>query len=322
MLTRWMPLLLVLFAFASACDDVDFEEEDEITKLRTLGIRSVPAEIGPGDLAVFDALVVSADPNATFRYTWEFCPFNDGPDARYTCTQEEGEEVDYVISEDDVAFVTYEAVVDGVGGIEELCSSFDDFELPDFIEVPDCSRGLPFTIRLTIEDDSGDVEIAVREVTFLTVSEATRDDTNANPFLESVLVSQTDAEGQEVLERTELIAGEVPTLAIDPTLPLSLQALANTSEAQTFEDLVNNERQEEERERLILAWYSTRGGFDRTDTFFAEDSASGEEFQTNELKLDDNTAAEIGDEIVLYIVLRDTRGGIDFIERRFVLGSR
>ena len=313
-------LLLTLAASLSACEATGFEEVDEITKLRVLAMRSQPAEVGPGDLAAFDALVASTETNPALSYTWELCPFNDGPDARYTCSQDpEGESIDYVISESPEAFVPYDALVAEVGSIASLCAALGELDLPDFVEPPDCTRGLPFTLRLRVEDGSGDVELAVKQVLFLTEQEAERDAANRNPELSGLLLSQEDAEGAVVLPWTELNADEVPTLRLDPTQPVRLQALANTDEAERYVSLDEGGEGEEERERLVLAWHTTRGGMERTNTYFAEDIAPGEEFQTNALNLDRNTAAEEGDEIGLYVVLRDTRGGVDFLERRLVV---
>ena len=312
-------LLLTLAASLSACEATGFEEVDEITKLRVLAMRSQPAEVGPGDLAAFDALVASTETNPALSYTWELCPFNDGPDARYTCSQDpEGESIDYVISESPEAFVPYDALVAEVGSIASLCAALGELDLPDFVEPPDCTRGLPFTLRLACRGrqrrrgagrEAGALPDRAR-------GGARCREPEPGAFRAAALPGRRRGRCGPSVDGAQRGRGADLT---PRSHPVRLQALANTDEAERYVSLDEGGEGEEERERLVLAWHTTRGGMERTNTYFAEDIAPGEEFQNNALNLDRNTAAEEGDEIGLYVVLRDTRGGVDFLERRLVV---
>lgn len=305
--------LLVLALWS--CNDNGFEAVSEVTKLRTLAIGLEPAELGPGDVGELWALSVTPDVDAELTYRWELCLFSDGPDSRYTCSvdPETGEPAGVTLPGGERTMVSYDAVAAVVGSIEEVCAAFDSFELPDFIEAPDCSRGLPLTVRLTVSDGV-DEEIAVRELVLLREDVAER---NTNPPEFDVIVSQR-VEGEALVSETLLRADEVTPIALDVASLVDLQLVVDPALAsESYEtETLDGSATEIVQERLVASWYSTHGRFDRNRTFYSDALASPVELQSNEWNLAKNTAATAGTEVLLWVVLRDDRGGVRFIERR------
>lgn len=319
-------LTLFVLSFAllvSACDPNDFEGPDEVSKLRTLAIGMEPAELGPGEIATLSALSVTPDPTVPIRFTWELCLFDDGPDGRYECSldPETGEAAGIVLPGDGAEVVVpYDVVTEAIGSIDEVCAAFEEFDLPDFIEPPDCQRGLPLRVRLTSATDDEE-EIAVREILLLRESEAERDDRNTNPRLGGVVLSQRTDDGEVVLVETVLEEGRVTPVTLDIGRSVDLQAVVDApGTAQEYEPLdEDGERLDSREERLAISWYTTRGVMDRATTYYSEDLASSTELQSNEWRPSKGTEAEVGEEVSLWLVLRDTRGGIDVLERRILL---
>lgn len=305
---RQLALALALVAIAG-CDEMDFEEFGEISKLRTLAVRVDPPEIGPGEAAVIDALVAGAD--GPMRMTWELCLFTDGPDEFYRCSEQDGEVLGAVIGQTPEVVIPYDLVVESIGDVESICSELEDVELGDFVSLPDCDRGFPFTVRLTVElaDGEGDDrEIATAGLLLLTEDEAALDRANVPPEIEGLVVSGVATRGQLV---------ELPLTEE----PLALQALVEPdTAAEEYARIEEDGTESEERERLQLSWFATHGMMERTRTFFAEGTVSTAELQSNELNLTKGTTpATVGDEGTIYIVLRDNRGGVDFLSRSFVV---
>lgn len=319
-------LLFPVVLLATACVDNDFEGIDEITKLRTLAIALEPGELGPGEVGTLSALSVTPDPDAVITYTWEICLFDDGPDQKYRCSTdpETGETAGLVLPGDaSTTTLPYDVVTDAVGSIDEVCATFDSFDLPDFIEPPDCDRGLPLRVRLTAA--SGDEEeVAVREILLLREGEAQRDDRNTNPQISGVVLSQRTKEGEVLVEDVVLAADAVTPVSLDVDVSVDLQAIVDApGAAQEYEPFgEDGERLEAREERLLMSWYATRGVMDRNTTYYAEELASPTELQSNEWRPSKQTEARVGDVVSIWVVLRDTRGGVSFIERRIRIEAR
>ncbi len=304
----------------SACADAGFETFGEISKLRVLGIRVEPPEIGPGDLGVVTALVASPS-GEPLRYVWELCLVTDGPDGGFACAEdpESGEVAGAVIGTDPVAVVPYDLIVESIGTVEELCGAIADVELPDFVELPDCTRGYPATLRLTVEvgDGQGDrQEIAIKELMLLTEDIAADGDVNQNPRVDGLLVDEVSITGD----------GAAAVIDVPADGELGLRILVNADQAETYVTVEESEDGEDgedvdDRERLSVSWFSTHGRFDDETTFFAEELVPGADLQTNRLDLEAGTEGRPGDEVAIFAVVRDDRGGASFATGRFEIGA-
>ena len=307
---RHVVLLCALAAFASACEDPGFEEVGEISKLRVLAIRVDPPEIGPGEVAQIDALVVGTE--EVVRYEWEVCLFTDGPDEFYRCSEQDEEVLGAAIGTAPETALPYDLIEEVVGDIDVICAELAEIELGDFASLPSCERGLPVTIRLTVEVREGqgdDREVATARLLLLNEDEAASGSANVRPILDGLLVDDVSSVG---------VPREV---ALDPESEVRLQALVEPdTAAESYEETGEDGESTEERERLQLTWFSTHGRFERTWTFFAEDSVLPAELQSNLLNLTNGSLeAAVGDTGELYVVLRDSRGGLDFLRQPFVV---
>jgi hypothetical protein len=317
------PQFVLAFAmlFVVACDDNGFEAVSEVTKLRTLAIGLEPAELAPGEVGQLQALSVVPDEATELTYLWELCLFNDGPDNRYACSvdPESGETAGLTLPGGANTAIPYDAITAGLGSIDAVCAAFEAFELPDFIEVPDCTRGLPLTVRLTVSDGTEE-EIAVREVLLLREADEAR---NANPPEVEIVVSQR-VDGDAVVAETVLAADRATPLALDLSELVDLQLVVDPAVAsEAYETAtLDGTATEVVQERLVASWYATHGRFDRNRTFYSDALASAVELQANEWNLEKNTAAEVGTEVRLWVVLRDDRGGVSFVERRIEVTAR
>jgi len=192
-----------------------------------------------------------------------------------------------------------------LGDIEALCDEIGSVDIPDFIELPDCTRGFPLRVRLTVSVGDGegqDTEIAVSTLVVL------RDGAvpNNNPAI-----------GAVSLDEAVLEAGVPGSVALpgDDDEPLAADVAIAESESEPYTD-GSGEAAEERRETLKLTWFTTHGAWDRTSSWYADGRVPIEELRENELDLEGGTRpAEAGDEVTLYFVARDGRGGVDFTTR-------
>lgn len=295
-LFRIAPLVGVL----AACSDLGFEEFEEVTKLRTLAIQVVPPEVGPGEVARISSLTVEPG-GAPIEYAWELCLFTEGPDSYYACAQDEELGVAGVpLGTTETVELPYDVVAAAID-LRAICEALGQLDLPAFVELPDCTDGLELTIRMTATADGAE-HISTFPITLLFADTAAETARNRIPVAQGLLVDDA------------LVPAEVPTpVTVPADGQLRLQLLLNTDEAETY--LTGPGNEVEEREQLSVRWFSTHGRFRRGQTFFAEGIAPGTELQHNILNLGRGTTAEIGEEIGIWMVIRDTRGGVSWAHR-------
>lgn len=305
-----LSLFFVCLAFAG-CEDMGFEEFGEVTKLRVLAIRVDPPEIGPGETAVIDALVVNPG-GEEIAYLWEVCAFTDGPDAYYRCAEQDGQPLGAPLGNTASVALPYDTVEAVLGDIDEICDELAEIDLGDFAGLPSCDRGFPVTIRLTVMvgDGQGEsVEVATSGLLLLNEEEAALGTSNNRPLLDGVLLDNRTSAGAPI------------PIVLDEENSAELQALVEPdSAAERYENTTDDGNTTEERERLQLTWFSTIGTIERTWTYYSEESVTTAELQSNLLDLTTGvTEGVVGDAGVLYLVLRDTRGGLDFLQQEFVI---
>lgn len=304
MTTRLLWMVVLVAFVTGGCQELDWEEYSEVTKLRILAVRAEPPEIGPGQVATVDALVTNPQ-GAPIALAWELCFVTEGPDEEYACLldSESGETLGVPLGQGDSVQVPYDLVDAAAGDLEAICDELLQAEVPEFVQLPDCERGLEVTIRLTATSGD-DREVGVKGLLLLLEDEAARDDVNVNPTIDGLLVDNTSASAGPV--EIDVVAGE----------PVRLQALVNSDEAQQYEAPDPDEegaRLDAENEVLSIAWFATHGRYDRQTTYFQDEVVEGAEFQNNTLNLlKGGTPAEVGDTVTVWVVVRDDRGGVDY----------
>jgi len=307
--------LLFLAATVAACGPPGFEEQYEITKLRTLAIGAEPAALGPGEVVSFSALVVNPASPVPPTLKWEVCLLTDSPDNEYRClSSPEFGDLGFELGEGSSQQLPYDVFEQLDVDVEALCALFGSDEVPDFVSLPSCDEGLPVTIRLTAESE-GDVEIAIREFLILDDTEAARDDRNTNPQSGNLLVNDVGLGSGEPVQVFQ--GGE------EEFLQLSLE-VDLTTEAQSWEPVdPDNEGQRlaAEREVLRASWFSTLGEFEYAVTYYSEGITEDDELITNELRLPRRDPDAVGSTVRVWVVLRDNRGGVSWKEWSFVYGG-
>ena len=213
----------------------------------------------------------------------------------------------------------YDALVAEVGSIASLCAALGELDLPDFVEPPDCTRGLPFTLRLRVEDGSGDVELAVKQVLFRpSKRRSAMPRTEPGAFRAAALPGRRRGRCGPSVDGAQRGRGADLTPRSHPT-----RSSSGTREHRRGRALRLARRRRRGRGgRSASALCSpgtppAEGWSARTPTL--RRTSRPARVRDNALNLDRNTAAEEGDEIGLYVVLRDARGGVDFLERRLVV---
>lgn len=333
--TRYRHLLTLGLLLGSlslgACADNDFEQFYEITKLRILGIAAEPAGVAPGETVVFEAVTAKPDDAAETFYRWQICVLTDGPDHYYRCSDRplfagpEGDApapagLSNVLAEGAGprwSFTQDQATNEQLLDACEFLARADSYDLPDFVELPACKSGFPVHVR--VEACQGrmppcdDPEIALHRFTLLLDEAAARSDRNQNPAILGLL-----AENDPVSD------DDRPTIAAQADGSVRLTALVPTNEAQRYTPVERFDpatrsivyAPEAEQEILNLSWFSTAGELDRNGYYSADGRAPIEELQTNVLSFDIDTFDEPVD-VHLWLVLRDDRRGLSYLERRF-----
>jgi hypothetical protein len=294
--------LLGIAGLISACGGMGFEEFYEVSKLRTLAIGAEPPEIGPGQSATFSTLTVNPSSDAPITYQWEACLFTDGPDAYYACSETEQVGVAGIpLGSGPSAELSYDLLTAAGLDIAVICASLDGIEVPDFITLPDCTRGLPLTIRLVATQGSV-TEVSKKTFTLLRPEEAGREDVNTSPVAGDLTLNGQPAQGH--------------VLSADSTLDeVELLLDVDLSQAQTYEppDPANDgQRLESNEEELNVAWFTTHGTLEYSRTYYAQGITPVDELGSNRLDLTTGVEPETGETITLWAVLRDDRGGISW----------
>jgi len=294
--------LLSITGVLSACGGMGFEEFYEVSKLRTLAIGAEPPEIGPGQSATFSTLTVNPSSDAPMTYQWEACLFTDGPDAYYACSEStEAGVAGFPLGNAPEAQLNYDTLTAAGFDIAEICASLEGIDLPDFITLPDCTRGLPLTIRL-VATQGGVTEVSKKTFTLLRPEEAEREDVNTSPVAGELTLNGQPAQGY--------------VLSADSTLDeVELSLDVDLSQAQTYEppDPANaGQRLESNVEELNVAWFTTHGTLEYSRTYYAQGITPVDELGSNTLDLTTGVEPETGETITLWAVLRDDRGGISW----------
>lgn len=300
--------LLVLLA--TGCQEFDFEQSQEISKLRPIGVLLEPPEAGPDDVVTVSVVLASPDEERTAAATvrWELCAFTGSRDSFFECpTLPDGTSLGFPLGEGQSVTVDVPLLASLGLTPEALCENLIDLNLPEFIELPRCDRGYSATLRFVITDPEGGGEIiGIRSFPLLFAEEAAREDRNANPRFDRMLVNGVPRDPD--VPFTVSLAEEGQTVRFTAIVDVEEHA-----QRYSFPDPQNpGQRRPEQREQLQIEWYSSLGNFPRDDSYFAEGIAPAAELQNNRLELNERRVARVGDRVRVWAVLRDDRGGIDW----------
>lgn len=300
---RAAPLVagLALLACQSA-PGPEFTPGSFIEKLRILGIRSTPADLAPGDETLIESLVV--DPYAGARplsFLWIICdPDPSGATSSLCANQDNLRGVGNLLGADGgrlppgvtVQFIgdsLYYRAPDGL---------FDAFAPGS----PERTLGLEATVLLVayegvapgdLQNDDTVRQVALKRVRILPRG-AVR---NHNPTLAGLKL------GEEPLLETA-----PPLLAPGKTVQLSAFAAADSVE--TYSRKLPDGTVLKEQEPMVFSWYTSAGAFDEIQ----RQSARTSEGQPIAFTAPAWAETQNGS-FDLHVVLRDSRGGMDWTHR-------
>lgn len=359
--------LLLLAGLFTGCAGEMLESSETVSKLRILAVRAEPPDLAPGETGVLDVLVVDprhdrciesaatgsggpADclsPEVVGPPTlhWEVCLFDEGANNLYRCATIEG--LPEATSRRDLgtgatASIAYAAIVPDPALIAGICGNIAAADLPDFVEAPDCRRGLPITVRVTAIaaganlagratdefclDQPADCEIAKKSLTLLLPDKVA--ERNNNPRIDGVFNGTTELRPLEPIVPVcgdGSVPGEEDFDHHDPRVVPIVAAVTvgegSGSSAESFTPKPSqvDEAPQPKREELNIAWYTTFGGL-RGVTYYAAGITDAEELTLNQLEFKEqmkrfDIATLPSGPVRIFAVLRDGRGGVDFEER-------
>ena len=364
--SRHLSSVLIAGLFAGCAGEM-LESPETVSKLRILAVRAEPPDLAPGETVTLDALVVDprhdrciepvgAGSGAPADCTspavvgsptlyWELCLFDEGANNLYRCGTIP--DLPSEVSRRDLgtgatASIAYNAIVPAPSFIEQACSQLASADLPDFVELPSCRRGLPVTIRLTAIaagadlagrttdqfclDEPADCEIAKKSLTMLLPDKV--GERNSNPRIEALSNGETELEPGVAIVPVcgdDSVPGEEDYDHHDPrVVPLVATVTVGEGSGSSAE-LFNPEPTQVDaapapkREALDISWFSTFGGL-RGSTYWGEGVTTDDEITLNQLEFKqhmkefDLTALPAGP-VRIFAVIRDGRGGVDFLER-------
>ncbi len=264
-----------------------------ITSTRILAIRAAPAEAVPGTLVKFTSLVASPRGTVTgARIDWDFCtaplPLTDNN----------------VVS--DACLGSSSLVAAGSGPTTTVATPGDGCSVfgPDTSSAglrprdPDSTGGYYQPLRADLAGADSAFELARMHCDL-----ANADAADASAFAAAYRLNRNP----ELLPLTATLDGESTALSAIPMgARITLQASWPPESAETFAyfDPVS-QTITTQREAMQVAWYSSGGALDTQSTGRASDDLA----TTTDNAWDPPDAAGT---VHLWIVLRDSRGGVDF----------
>ena len=271
----------------------DLSPRWRVDDTRILGIRSLPAEANPGDQVTFEALI--ADPqNRNPGALWVLCELSD-PQDEDGCIGDISSLDPEESPSDDVGIIGFEPLLPPQFTVpEDALDGLDERERREGLEVLVQITTVPEELLEDPELAIDDLDVTTLQVGFkrLIVSDAAAP--NENPILGSFTV-----DGEQVP------AGIQVVVAPDAEYEIGVEIPESSIERYQF---VNRDGEIEDRiEEPYAAWFATEGEIDESFTLWP---------------FIDSTwiaPSRRGSTGAWFAVVRDRRGGMGWIERRWVV---
>ena len=302
---------LCALAALSACAEPDFPEYNELEGFRVLALRATPPDLVPGDSTMLDALLYDEGRSVTRR--WSLCPWPSDPSSGYPCL------VDQALWDDAWATAGLEAapaltlgeeggtllaLVDDRAGLQRVCRELlvrlgEAATLP-----PDCDGTWNWTIRLAASTDDDAVD-AILELPVLLQRAPER---NQNPVIDGLTA------GNVRFDASDPARDQVP-LERDSKVPLRLLIAPDQSETYTPPRAVGESTSNllPRSEALLFTWFVAAGETSRMRSTFREGLESLRKASENSWH-----TPKSGRGADWIIVVRDNRGGVDFVRGRAI----
>lgn len=301
MSSRTAPLLVAL-VLLSGCDGLGLSQAYQVDRLRILAVAADPAEPQPGDVVTFTSLVVSPDAPVGLT-TWFTCT-----DAgSYGCSPDE----DLLASLQDTSGLTPEELAAlyaelqaaGLIGAEPfLAPSWtvpDDYldALTDDEKLEGTTAIVTVTAIPTVEGDTASLDTAIEdiEVAYKRVPVSLATTPNHNPTILGLTIDDV-----------AITPGATVTLTRGQTYAISCELADDALEDYVY---VNETGVAEDRtEEPYFSWYLQEGSFDQSNTLWP--------YTAIEYTVASDAAMT---EQSLWVVVRDRRGGMAWIEQKLAI---
>jgi hypothetical protein len=313
-----LTLLAASFVLATACKPNLGDPPSVVTGPRLLAVRGLPPEAAEGDAVTYDVLAVDESGRiATPAVTWAVCHDPKSPaEANAVAT------ACLTIPDDTPAMPTFMSPMPPMA-----CKQFGPEppimmtgQAPLRPQDPDVTGGFYQPVRATLAADGAtEVAFALERITCKLTNAPTdvattfdqTDKPNTNP---SVAGWTAEVGGAPTPLFTAGQAAAPAPLTVAPSMPVTFEVAwpASTPESFLVWNLVTQVL-ETHREALSVSWFATDGTFEHDRTGRGETET--------ELTTDDVwTAPKTPGLVHLWVLLRDSRGGVDFAEAAVMVG--
>jgi hypothetical protein len=301
--------MLALLGLAAGCSD-SFPVYNELEGFRVLALRATPPAIREGESTTLDALVfVENGDLADVSYAWSYCPLRASSAAGGDCLVDEAtfaealglpaEAVDFDLGTEPTATLNYPG---SALAFRAACANQASSEQAAFFA---CDGGFPISVRAEVRH--GEQTIVIQKEVKLVFDEADVAAPNQNPRIGAVSVEQGKTE-------TPWEEGAPATLELGTKYKVYARVGEGQSEAFTPEPTEIEPSPEPQKEALYISWFVTSGETEYQRTSYLDGEVAIEKLEEIEW-----TLPKSGDEPArtarFYAVLRDERGGVDWISR-------
>ena len=303
-----LRLFAFLGAFAMGCAPNLGQPESLVTSTRVLAVRGTPPEARAGTSIQYDLLVVSpqgsvASPEAMWSYCLASRPPGDNNVVSNDC-----------LSDSSQSAMSGPAPASSIALPMNSCQLFgpdvpsvENGKPPQAPAVPDSTNGYYQPLRVELPDSAVDGNPAIGlERVMCGLANASSDNAiqynsnyhaNLNPMLADV------SAGPMIVHSAESSASP---LTVAASSKVEFTADWPASAAETFPDYdVSSFTLGHQRESIVVSWFATDGAFASDRTGRASD-----DFATS--TGNDWTAPATTGVVHFWVVIRDSRGGVDF----------
>lgn len=310
-------VVLAALALSLGCGE-EFEPYSQVTELRVLAVGSDKPSLAPGQSATLDALVFEPG-GSDLTYKWSWCPFTTGSFTGYECAASE-EEINEGLANAGFSLPSFDlgtgptaqlAYPDPPEVVPLICSLLVNDELPDFFRSPDCDRGIDVTVKVVVSG-AGQTITSVRTIELLASGDLVP---NNNPSALSLSMIETDPSTEA--EESILIRDDGSTV-LDRGRDYTLRLDIAENSSESFVRVEPGSPPSESFEILAVSWFVEDGELENERTGFLEKGSTLQEGGQNVWKTP--TAVEFeASRINVFLVLRDERGGVSWLNRQVQL---
>lgn len=343
--------VLVTVVLAAGCGP-DFAPYWQVDRLRVMAIQADPVVVKGGEPTVLRALVYDPQ-HRDIDYDWSWCPLRTSAQDDYECPvdaedfgqfdnggEEQGDQLsdeafDLPDGEESLFFNPFEPEE-----IREFCEEFqreiieeaDDEQMAEMLPGGDCEEGYEISVRLEVT--AGDDSVVATKRLMLWGG---ADEHNENPEFDEMQVRPEHSDDLQVLrqragwevdedsdredqwvsvpadEDFEVVAG----------VPLEIRSLVDPDSLQAYTPAGADEPREEALEfshfTTTSSLSSTTGLYSPGDNTPEDASLVFHSMNSDELHDDCTQPVDDGCRVPFWSVVRDSRLGVDWIQRRFLV---